>query len=162
MNPTWPFFRMAQCPARLLAFLCLAAGSWALAQPPAAGHPPAAVSAVAADGKHAELGIAEWLARMHAAARKRAYIGTFVVSAGTNMSSARIWHICDGTQQMERVESLSGPPRSTFRRNDQVVTFLPETRTAVAERRMLCGAARAHEELGPFLPMVRTWVPRRS
>lgn len=29
---------------------------------------------------------------------------------------------------------------------------------AVAERRMLCGAARAHEELGPFLPMVRTWV----
>ena len=28
---------------------------------------------------------------------------------------------------MERIEALSGPPRSTFRRNDQVVTFLPDT-----------------------------------
>ncbi|APW43638.1 MucB/RseB C-terminal domain-containing protein [Rhodoferax saidenbachensis] len=76
-----------------------------------------------------------WLMRLHEASRKRAYTGTFVVSAGGNMASAKIWHVCDGTQQMERVESLSGPPRSTFRRNDQVVTFYPQNRIAVAESR---------------------------
>ena len=112
--------------------------------PQVLAHPPTALAQVAGpagalDGKHGELGIAEWLTRMHEASRKRAYIGTFVVSAGSSMSSARIWHICDGTQQMERVESLNGAPRSTFRRNDEVVTFMPETRTAVAERREALG-----------------------
>ncbi|MFY8044812.1 MAG: sigma-E factor regulatory protein RseB domain-containing protein, partial [Rhodoferax sp.] len=70
-------------------------------------------------------GINEWLLRMHEASRHRAYTGTFVVSAGSQMASAKIWHICDGSQQMERVESLSGPQRSTFRRDGQVVTFYP-------------------------------------
>jgi sigma-E factor negative regulatory protein RseB len=81
------------------------------------------------------ISINAWLLRLHEASRKRAYTGTFVVSAGGNMASAKIWHVCDGTQQMERVESLSGPPRSTFRRNDQVVTFYPQNRIAVAESR---------------------------
>jgi sigma-E factor negative regulatory protein RseB len=94
-----------------------------------------------------ELGISEWLARMHGASRQRTYIGTFVVSAGGNMSSAKIWHVCNGDLQMERVESLSGQPRSTFRRNDQVITFLPGSRTAVAERR---------ESLGLFPDLLRS------
>jgi sigma-E factor negative regulatory protein RseB len=51
------------------------------------------------------------------------------------MSSARIWHICEGDQQMERVESLTGAPRSTFRHNSQVVTFMPESRVARTENR---------------------------
>lgn len=76
-----------------------------------------------------------WLLRMHEASRQRAYTGTFVVSAGAKTASAKIWHICDGNQQMERVEPLSGPPRSTFRRNDQVITFFPESRVAIAENR---------------------------
>lgn len=76
-----------------------------------------------------------WLMRMHEASRQRAYTGTFVVSAGAQTASAKIWHVCDGTQQMERVEPLSGPPRSTFRRNDQVITFFPEARVAIMENR---------------------------
>ncbi len=83
--------------------------------------------------------IQAWLLKAHDASRERAYTGTFVVSSGAAMSSAKIWHICDGTQQMERIESLSGPPRATFRRDDQVVTFFPETRVAVAERRETLG-----------------------
>jgi sigma-E factor negative regulatory protein RseB len=51
------------------------------------------------------------------------------------MASARIWHACQGDQQVERVESLSGVPRSTFRRNEEVITFLPEARVARTERR---------------------------
>lgn len=95
--------------------------------------PVAAVNATQAD-------IAEWLIRVHDASRQRAYTGTFVVSAGSRMASAKIWHICDGTQQIERVESLSGTPRSTFRRNDQVITFYPASKIAVSETRRPLGA----------------------
>lgn len=89
----------------------------------------------AAEGKAAERSVRDWLMRMHAASQRRAYLGTFVVTAGGSMSSARIWHVCDGEQQMERIESLTGAQRSTFRRNEQVMTYLPESRVAVSERR---------------------------
>ena len=80
-----------------------------------------------------------WLLRVHEASKHRAYTGTFVVSAGGNLASARIWHVCDGTQQVERVESLSGIPRATYRRNDQVVTLYPSSKVAVLESRESLG-----------------------
>ncbi len=87
-----------------------------------------------------ERSISEWLQRMHEASRQRAYIGTLVVSSGGGaMSSARVWHVCDGRQQMERVEALTGTPRSTFRRNDEVITFSPQSRVAVVEKRESLG-----------------------
>jgi sigma-E factor negative regulatory protein RseB len=81
----------------------------------------------------------EWLMRIHDASRKRAYTGTFVVSVGAEMASARIWHVCDGEQQMERVESLTGAPRSTFRHNNHVVTFFPDVKVARSEEREALG-----------------------
>lgn len=81
----------------------------------------------------------DWLLRMHDASRQRAYTGTFVVSVGADMASARIWHVCDGDQQMERVETLTGAPRSIFRRNNEVVTFFPETKVARSEQRESLG-----------------------
>ena len=88
------------------------------------------------DSEAPSLGVVEWLQRMHAASRQRSYAGTFVVSAEAgNLSSARIWHVCEGDLQMERIEALSGPPRSTFRRNDHVVTFLPESKIVKSEKR---------------------------
>lgn len=86
-----------------------------------------------------ERGVVEWLTAVHEAARRRAYTGTFVVWAGGNMASARMWHVCEGEQQLERVQTLTGVPRSTFRRNDQVVTFFPQTRLALAEKRQSLG-----------------------
>ena len=87
-------------------------------------------------GEAPALSVVDWLQRMHAASRQRSYAGTFVVSAaGGNLSSARIWHVCEGDLQLERVEVLSGPPRSTFRRNDHVMTFLPETKIVKSEKR---------------------------
>ncbi len=77
--------------------------------------------------------------RMHEASRNRSYVGTFVVSTGGVMSSAKIWHVCDGTQQMERVETLTGAPRSIFRHNDQVVTFMPEHKVVRTEKRESLG-----------------------
>ena len=91
-------------------------------------------------GAAGERSIGEWLMRMNDASRQRSYIGTFVVSSGDGtMSSARIWHACDGQHQIERVETLSGALRSTFRRDDEVLTFLPESRTVRSERRASLG-----------------------
>lgn len=116
----------------LLACLTGAGAGAAWAQVPAAGAP--------ATVPGAERSISDWLLRMHEASRRRTYVGTFVVSsAAGNLSSARIWHACDGVQQMERVESLTGAPRSTFRRNDQVVTFLPDSKVVHTEKRESLG-----------------------
>lgn len=81
----------------------------------------------------------EWLTRMHEASRQRAYVGTLVVSAGAAMSASKIWHVCDGAQQMERVDTLTGAPRTTIRRNKEVITFVPEAKTAYVEKRESLG-----------------------
>jgi sigma-E factor negative regulatory protein RseB len=86
------------------------------------------------------LSINDWLLRMHdAAMKKRSYVGTLVQSSPSNISSARIWHTCDGAQQMERVETLTGAPRSTFRHNDKLVTFMPEAKLVRVEKREQIG-----------------------
>ncbi len=91
-------------------------------------------------GVEAALNINEWLLRMHDAAnKKRSYIGTLVQSSPQTMSSARIWHACDGNQQMERIETLTGAPRSTFRHNDKQVTFMPDVKVARIEKREQIG-----------------------
>ena len=120
----------------LLAGIMLLAAGQSLAQAPAV---VAAGSGAPLESKPPERTISEWLARMHEASRRRAYVGTFVVSSGASMASSKIWHVCDGDQQMERVEALTGAPRSTFRRNDQVITFNPDSKTALSERRESLG-----------------------
>lgn len=135
----------AACLARVCASAALvlaAGGAWSQAATGAAGFGPSGGGqSPAADQKAgAERNVSEWLMRMHDASRKRAYVGTFVVSSASGgLASARIWHVCDGDQQMERVESLSGTPRQTFRRNDHVITFLPESKVARAEKRESLG-----------------------
>ncbi len=89
----------------------------------------------------------EWLSRMHEGSRQRAYIGTLVVSAGSSMSASKIWHVCDGNQQMERIDTLTGTPRTTIRRNNDVITFVPEAKTALVEKR---------DSLGMFPELLRT------
>ena len=79
--------------------------------------------------------VSQWLMRLHDAARMRTYAGTFVVTVGDTLSTSRIWHVCDGQQQIERVDALTGAARSTFRRNDQVMTFLPDRRVVISENR---------------------------
>ncbi len=90
----------------------------------------------------AERSIGDWLTRMHEASMNSAYVGTFVVSSSSgSLSSSRIWHVCDPALQVERVESLTGAPRTTFRHNEQVVTFLPDKRVIRSE---------THDSMGLF------------
>ncbi|KAF1045809.1 MucB/RseB C-terminal domain-containing protein [Xylophilus sp.] len=121
-------------PSRRLCFGMAAAGFGWMALAPGiafAGDTTAAESKPAA-----QRDLRDWLALVQEASRRRSYTGIFVVmSAAGTLSSSRIWHACDGDQQFERVEALSGPPRATFRHNDRVITFLPEERIARIERR---------------------------
>ncbi|MDB5732692.1 MAG: transcriptional regulator [Variovorax sp.] len=115
-------------------FVFTLAAAQARAATPVA-KPPAEVP-LAADPPAPARGVMDWLQRMQAASRERSYTGTFVVSAAVgDLSSARIWHACEGSVQLERIEALSGPPRSTFRRNDEILTFLPDVHVVRSEKR---------------------------
>ncbi|MEZ5707182.1 MAG: MucB/RseB C-terminal domain-containing protein [Burkholderiaceae bacterium] len=63
------------------------------------------------------------------------------------MSTSRVWHVCDGKQQMERIETLTGAPRTTIRHNNDVITFAPDEKVAWVEKR---------ESLGLFPELLRT------
>ena len=78
-----------------------------------------------------------WLLRIHEAASHRNFQGTFVVSSGGGVSSARIAHYCEGPNQFERSEALDGQARHVFRHNDVVTTLWPATRVATVEQRTM-------------------------
>lgn len=80
-----------------------------------------------------------WLLRIHDAAQKRNFQGTFVVSAGGQVASSRIAHYCEAGSQFERIESLDGQMRRVFRHNDLVATLWPASRVAVLEHRETLG-----------------------
>jgi sigma-E factor negative regulatory protein RseB len=75
--------------------------------------------------------------RIHQAASTQNFHGTFIVSGGGNVASARMAHFCEGKDQFERIESLDGKARNVFRHNDLVHTLWPASRVAVVEQRNL-------------------------
>lgn len=76
-----------------------------------------------------------WLMRMQQAASRENFQGTFIVSGGGNVASARMAHYCEGANQYERIESLDGQARNVFRHNDVVHTVWPASRVAMVEQR---------------------------
>jgi sigma-E factor negative regulatory protein RseB len=76
-----------------------------------------------------------WLLRIHDAASRRNFQGTFVVSGGGGVASARISHYHEGANQYERIESLDGRQRKVFRHNDVVHTLWPASKVAMIEQR---------------------------
>lgn len=78
-----------------------------------------------------------WLLRIHEAASHRNFQGTFVVSGGGAVSSARISHYCQGPNQFERSEALDGQARQVYRHNDVVTTLWPAAKVAMVEQRDL-------------------------
>jgi sigma-E factor negative regulatory protein RseB len=110
----------------------------------------AQTSAVPAPTGDGAISVNEWLVRMHEASmKKRSYIGTLVQSSRDGMSSARIWHACDGNSQVERIEALTGAPRSSIRKDDKLVTFMPEMKLVRMEKREGMAGASFTELLKP-------------
>ena len=153
-NRAFAHVNTAQSAHFSIAFGLLAAslfGGAAHAQSPqnASASASTVASAPAPTGDGA-ISINDWLLRMHEAAmKKRSYVGTMVQSSREGMSSARIWHACDGMSQIERVEALTGVPRSTIRKDDRLVTFMPEMKLVRQEKREGMGGSPLTELLKP-------------
>jgi len=92
--------------------------------------------------------VRSWLMRIHDAASHRNFQGTFVVSAGGAVSSARIAHYCEGSNQFERIDSLDGQTRHVFRHNDVVHTLWPQAHVALVEQRDLLNSFPALLQVG--------------
>ena len=109
----------------------------ACAQAPAGGASPAPPSEVRA-----------WLLRIHDAASRRNFQGTFIVSGAGVMASARIAHFYEGPNQYERIESLDGRQRKVYRHNDVVHTVWPGSHVAMIEQRGLLSSFPALLQAG--------------
>ena len=104
-------------------------GAWSVASP-ARAQPQATVAAPLGERE-----VRDYLMRIHGAGSERNFQGTFVVSAGGSVSSARITHYCDGRNQFERIDTMDGQVRRVFRFNQQVHTLWPQSRVALVEQR---------------------------
>jgi sigma-E factor negative regulatory protein RseB len=102
----------------------------------------------ASDATAQKRDVRAWLMRIHEAASHQNFQGTFVVSGGGNVASARMAHFCEGANQFERIESLDGQARNVFRHNDVVHTVWPASRIAVVEQRDLLNSFPALLQAG--------------
>jgi sigma-E factor negative regulatory protein RseB len=87
--------------------------------------------APAADTREAQA----WLKKIQTAAQRLNYSGTFVYQQGSQMRASRITHMVDGGREIEKLEILDGHPRECIRSNDEVICYVPETRTLQVEKR---------------------------
>ena len=77
-----------------------------------------------------------WLKKMAGASRQMNYQGTFVYRHGNQTETSRIVHyVNQAGGEFERMETLDGPSREIIRTNDQVVCYLPESKTVIIEKR---------------------------
>jgi sigma-E factor negative regulatory protein RseB len=78
----------------------------------------------------------QWLQKIQQAAQKLNYSGSFVyLQQGSQPQSSRITHFLDGGVEKERLEMLEGAPLVIVRSNDEVKTYLPESKTILIEKR---------------------------
>lgn len=111
------------------------AGAWAVAGLLGAAGVGAAAQTVSVAAGATDL--RETLMRIHDAASRHNFQGTFVVTSAGTVQSARIAHYSDGANQYEKIESLDGRARNVFRYNDVVQTMWPGSRIALVEKRGL-------------------------
>lgn len=110
-----------------LAGACLGAAAWAQA--------PGGAAATALPDPVPTPEARAWMLRLQEAPMRRNFQGTFVVTAGGAVSSARIAHYQVGAHQYERIESLDGLARRVYRHNELVHTLWPQRRVALVEHR---------------------------
>jgi len=88
-----------------------------------------------ADTSSASEGLA-WLKKMAAASRQLNYTGTIVYQHRNHVETSRVVHYVNPAGgEIEKLETLDGAPREVIRSNDQVICYLPTTRTVLIEER---------------------------
>lgn len=77
-----------------------------------------------------------WLKKIAAASRQVLYQGVIVYQHGNSVvETSRITHVADSRGEYEKLETMDGPAREIIRSNDQVTSYLPDSKTIVIERR---------------------------
>lgn len=77
-----------------------------------------------------------WLKRIHSAAQKLNYSGTFIYQQSNQIRTSRITHLFDGKNEREKLEILDGKPREYIRNNEEIVSYVPEIKTLLVEKRV--------------------------
>jgi sigma-E factor negative regulatory protein RseB len=77
-----------------------------------------------------------WLRKIQSAAQKLNYSGTFVYQQGSQVRTSRITHLIDGHNEIEKLEVLDGRPREYLRNNEEIVCYLPDSKTLLVEKRV--------------------------
>jgi len=94
-----------------------------------------AAPVLAADPGTQQDGLA-WLKKMASASRQLNYSGTFVYRHSSQTETSRIVHFVNTAGgEFEKLATLDGPAREVIRTNDQVVCYLPESKTVLMEKR---------------------------
>ena len=69
------------------------------------------------------------------AAKRLDYQGSFVFQRNATVQSSRIVHFVEGHDQYQKVDGLDGAPRSVIQHNDDVFTFLQNSKTVILDQR---------------------------
>ncbi len=77
-----------------------------------------------------------WLKKIQTAPKKLNYSGTFVYQQANLVRTSRITHIRIGKNEIEKLEVLDGKPREYIRNNDEIICYLPDTKTLLVEKRV--------------------------
>jgi len=75
------------------------------------------------------------LEKIQAASKNQSYAGIFVLQNGNQLSSSRIIHSYEAGDEQEKIEKLDGLRRVYVRRNDDVISYQPDTRILRSEKR---------------------------
>ena len=76
------------------------------------------------------------LKKIQAAAQRLNYTGIFVYQQGNLVRTSRITHLLEGRNEYEKLEVLDGKPREYVRTNEEIVCYVPETRSMLVEKRV--------------------------
>ena len=90
------------------------------------------ITSTASDKREAQI----WLTKIQSAAHRLNYSGTFVYQQGDQVRTSRIAHVVDGKNEIEKLEVLDGKPREYIRNNEEIVYYLPESKTLLVEKRV--------------------------
>ena len=77
-----------------------------------------------------------WLKKIQSSAQKLNYSGTFVYQQGDQVRTSRITHILNGKNEVEKLEILDGKPREYIRNNEEIVCYVPESKSIRIEKRV--------------------------
>ena len=77
-----------------------------------------------------------WLKKIHTAAQRLNYSGTFVYQQENQIRTSRITHLLEGRNEREKLEILDGKPREYIRNNEEIICYVPESRTLLVEKRI--------------------------